>query len=113
MATFTSAGLVTEVGKQLQDTANITWTAATIYEYATRTQRVIRNRRPDAMCTESSISYAAPGTVDAATNPTIDDRFFMAMVHYICFLCLSEDADDEENKRLADAHFNHYAEEIS
>ena len=105
----TAADAITVIDDQLRD-AGVQFIAAKKLRYLDEGQRQIYTRHPEsAQISDSKIIVSAPPVIDETTDPiSITRDFQMALVHYVCWKCLSENTDDEQNQALAAKHESDY-----
>lgn len=111
---MTSAEVLVELRKQLQDTAaSQRYDDTDCYLRLTRAQRYIADNHPEAMCSDTAVVVSRPGSVLAGTDPELNDAYFMALVHYAAYLIFGEDAEDLGNAKKARWHLEQFQMEVS
>jgi len=107
----TAADLISLIQYQLRD-SGVQWVEAKMLDYLDEGQQEIVDDHPEAAQTDDTIIIeSAPDAITASTS-TIGLRrgFHIALVHYVCWKCLTENTDDEYNQQLAAEHHRMYLE---
>ena len=112
---FTAANAITEVRYQISDeVATYRWSDPKLLAYLNEAWKAILIKHPEAACISDDVVITS-GFLDlTSTSATVPlrDEWRIALVHWMSWHALMEDADDENNMRLAKEHQGFFKEAI-
>ena len=107
---MTPPELVTRVYRQIrEDATDPRFTAAKIYDYGSLGLQWLWKEHPEAFMdstipTDFPADIATSTATELSTDIPISKAFDMVLVHYVCALCMNEDAEEAANASVSDRH---------
>lgn len=104
--------VIAEARPELSDeVAPYRWADNLLVRLTGHAQRELHRRQPSSIFTDSAIVTTAPTEPTATTSELGVRRVYLeALKHYVCYLALSQDSEDAQNKALAAFHLGRWKE---
>lgn len=105
-----ASDVITRTRLILQDTSSeaYRWTDTTIFYWINNGVREIRKRRTDAQLDSDAEMIDYESVTASSDELVIADDFEDTLVNYLCYRCLSQDADNKNNMERAKFHYTMY-----
>lgn len=110
---MTGTNVIARVRQQISDqTTTYRWDDTVMLLYLNDGRREITRRHPEAMYVSSIVVDPVTDMTTLTADIDLTDYYINALVHYVCFRILIEDAENAVNAQTAVSHKQLFEEQM-